>query len=59
MDYVDLHDGANFSELGIDCLMSFVISAKSREELSVVVSGSLFLEYLIVGALRIWTMYIL
>lgn len=52
LDAVDFDDGASFSELGIDSLMSLVISEKFREELGVAVSGSLFLEYPTIGDLR-------
>ncbi|KAF4206983.1 hypothetical protein CNMCM8927_004078 [Aspergillus lentulus] len=41
----DLKDSASFSSLGIDSLMSLVISEKFREALGVTVTGSLFLEY--------------
>ncbi|KAK8091576.1 hypothetical protein PG997_001937 [Apiospora hydei] len=54
IDYADLNDEASFAELGIDSLMSLVISEKFREELNVVVSGSLFLEYPTIGDLRGW-----
>jgi hypothetical protein len=43
----DLHDEASFAELGVDSLMSLVISEKFREDLGIIVSGSLFLEYLL------------
>ncbi|KAK8022725.1 polyketide synthase [Apiospora rasikravindrae] len=54
IDYADLNDEASFAELGIDSLMSLVISEKFREELNVIVSGSLFLEYPTIGDLRGW-----
>lgn len=54
LDQSDLQDEASFAELGIDSLMSLVISEKFREELGVVVSGSLFLEYPTIGDLRSW-----
>ncbi|KAL9099858.1 MAG: hypothetical protein Q9163_004694, partial [Psora crenata] len=41
----DMTDDATFANLGIDSLMSLVIAEKFREELGVVVGGSLFLEY--------------
>jgi monodictyphenone polyketide synthase len=50
----DLKDGASFSSLGIDSLMSLVISEKFREALGVTVTGSLFLEYPTVGDLKSW-----
>lgn len=51
---VDLRDAISFAELGGDSLMNLVIKEKSRGELDVVVSGSLFLEYPTVGDLRSW-----
>lgn len=36
--------------------MSLVIAEKLREQLSITVSGSLFLEYPTVGDLRAWLM---
>ncbi|KAK8064116.1 ketoacyl-synt-domain-containing protein [Apiospora saccharicola] len=54
LDAADLGDGASFAELGVDSLMSLVISEKFREELGVAVSGSLFLEYPTIGDLRNW-----
>ena len=54
LDLADLTDGASFSELGIDSLMSLVIAEKFREQLGVVVNGSLFLEYPTIGDLRSW-----
>jgi monodictyphenone polyketide synthase len=50
----DLKDSASFSSLGIDSLMSLVISEKFREALGVTVTGSLFLEYPTVGDLKSW-----
>ncbi|KAI1421559.1 putative polyketide synthase [Xylaria sp. FL1777] len=54
LDLADLTDDASFANLGIDSLMSLVIAEKFREELGVVVSGSLFLEYPNIGDLRAW-----
>ena len=54
LDLADLTDGASFAELGIDSLMSLVIAEKFREQLGVVVNGSLFLEYPTIGDLRSW-----
>ncbi|KAK4208426.1 hypothetical protein QBC37DRAFT_379096 [Rhypophila decipiens] len=54
LDISDLTDDASFANLGIDSLMSLVIAEKFREELGVVVSGSLFLEYPTIGDLRAW-----
>jgi monodictyphenone polyketide synthase len=50
----DLTDDASFANLGVDSLMSLVISEKFREELGVTVTGSLFLEYPTIGDLRSW-----
>jgi monodictyphenone polyketide synthase len=54
MEEKDILDETSFAELGVDSLMSLVISEKFREELGVVVSGSLFLEYPTIGDLRSW-----
>lgn len=54
LDLSDLTDDASFANLGIDSLMSLVIAEKFREQLGVVVSGSLFLEYPTIGDLRAW-----
>ena len=54
LDLADLHDASTFTEQGVDSLMSLVIAEKFREELDVIVSGSLFLEYPTVGDLRSW-----
>jgi iterative type I PKS product template protein len=54
LDLADLNDEADFASLGIDSLMSLVIAEKFREQLGVVVSGSLFLEYPTIGDLRSW-----
>ncbi|KAI0434440.1 putative polyketide synthase [Xylaria sp. FL1042] len=54
LDIADLADDASFANLGIDSLMSLVIAEKFREQLGVVVSGSLFLEYPNIGDLRAW-----
>lgn len=54
MEEKDIPDETSFAELGVDSLMSLVISEKFREELGVVVSGSLFLEYPTIGDLRSW-----
>lgn len=54
LELSDLQDAASFAELGVDSLMSLVIAEKFREELDVIVSGSLFLEYPTVGDLRSW-----
>ena len=54
LDLADLTDNASFTELGIDSLMSLVIAEKFRDQLGVVVNGSLFLEYPTIGDLRSW-----
>ena len=54
LELSDLHDATSFAEIGVDSLMSLVISEKFREELDVIVSGKLFLEYPTVGYLRSW-----
>ena len=54
LELADLHDEATFANLGIDSLMSLVISEKFREELGITVGGSLFLEYPTMGDLRSW-----
>ncbi|KAJ5655746.1 type I iterative polyketide synthase [Penicillium longicatenatum] len=54
LDASDMEDGARFSDLGIDSLMSLVISENFRTELDVKVSGSLFLDYETIGDLREW-----
>ncbi|KAE9364958.1 putative polyketide synthase [Stipitochalara longipes BDJ] len=54
LDLSDLTDDASFANLGVDSLMSLVIAEKFREQLGVVVGGSLFLEYPTIGDLRSW-----
>ncbi|KAK8050737.1 Type I Polyketide synthases (Type I PKS) [Apiospora phragmitis] len=54
LELSELVDDASFANLGIDSLMSLVIAEKFREQLGVVVSGSLFLEYPSIGDLRGW-----
>ncbi|KAJ8125824.1 hypothetical protein O1611_g7816 [Lasiodiplodia mahajangana] len=54
MEESNIPDETSFGELGVDSLMSLVISEKFREELGVEVSGSLFLEYPTIGDLRSW-----
>jgi monodictyphenone polyketide synthase len=50
----DLDDDAGFEALGIDSLMSLVISERLRKELNVKVGGSIFLDYPTIGDLRMW-----
>lgn len=54
LELSDLHDDASIAELGIDSLMSLVISEKFRTELNVKVGNSLFLDYPTIGDLRKW-----
>ncbi|KAH8711843.1 putative polyketide synthase [Phaeosphaeriaceae sp. PMI808] len=54
LELEDLVDDADFANLGVDSLMSLVISEKLRTELNVTVSGSLFLDYPTIGELRMW-----
>ena len=54
LDPTDLTDDASFSALGIDSLMSLVIAEKFREQLDIVVTGSLFLDFVTIGDLRNW-----
>ncbi|OJJ77432.1 hypothetical protein ASPBRDRAFT_70836 [Aspergillus brasiliensis CBS 101740] len=54
LELSDLTDDAQFANLGVDSLMSLVISEKFRDELGITVSGSMFLEYPTVGDLRAW-----
>jgi monodictyphenone polyketide synthase len=54
LELSDLEDEAEFANLGIDSLMSLVISEKLKSELDVKVGGSLFLDYPTIGDLRVW-----
>ena len=54
LDVAVLEDSAEFSNLGIDSLMSLVLTEKLRGELDVKVNGSLFLDYPTIGDLRTW-----
>ena len=54
LDLTDLTDDASVAGLGVDSLMSLVIAEKFREQLGVVVSGSLFLEFPTIRDLRSW-----
>ena len=54
LDLSELTDDASVAGLGVDSLMSLVIAEKFREQLGVVVSGSLFLEFSTIGELRSW-----
>lgn len=50
----DLNDDDSFADLGVDSLMSLVITEKLRTDLGVQVGGSLFLDYPTIGAMRVW-----
>lgn len=54
LDVADLEDDAEFSSLGVDSLMSLVISEKFRTELDVKVGGSLFIDFPTIGDLKQW-----
>lgn len=54
LDPEDLHDDASFADLGVDSLMSLVISEKLRTQIGVKVGGSLFLDYPTIGEMRTW-----
>lgn len=54
LDLEDLNDDASVAGLGIDSLMSLVIAEKFREQLGIVVSGSLFVEFPLIKDLRTW-----
>lgn len=54
IDIAELTDDAEFANLGIDSLMSLVLSEKFQKELNVKVNGSLFLDYPTIGDLREW-----
>ncbi len=52
LDITELKDDAGFADLGVDSLMSLVITEKFKTTLDVVVGGSLFLDYPSIGDLR-------
>lgn len=54
LDASELKDDADFADLGVDSLMSLVITEKFKTTLDVVVGGSLFLDYPSIGDLRGW-----
>lgn len=54
LDVGDLEDYADFASLGVDSLMSLVISEKFSSKLGVKVGGSLFLDYPTIGDLKNW-----
>lgn len=50
----DLRDESTFVELGVDSLMSLVLSEKFRTELDLEVKSSIFLECSDIGSLKTW-----
>ena len=50
----DLDDDATFAQLGVDSLMSLVLSEKFRAELGFDVKSSLFIECPTIGELKAW-----
>lgn len=54
LELADFDDEASFADLGVDSLMSLVIAEKFRQELGVIIGGSLFLDYPTIGDLRSW-----
>lgn len=54
LDVSDLADEATFVELGVDSLTSLVLAEKFKQELSIEVKSSLFLECLNVRDLKGW-----
>lgn len=54
LDISELSSDATFVQLGIDSLMSLVLSEKFRTELSIEVKSSLFLECPTIGDMKTW-----
>ncbi|KAH6884202.1 beta-ketoacyl synthase domain-containing protein [Thelonectria olida] len=54
LDMSSLTDEASFVELGVDSLMSLVLSEKFRSELQLEIRSSLFLECANIAALKEW-----
>jgi asperthecin polyketide synthase len=54
LDIGDLTADASFVQLGIDSLMSLVLSEKFRAELGIEVKSSLFLECPTIGDMTSW-----
>ncbi|KAJ5737573.1 polyketide synthase [Penicillium malachiteum] len=54
LDISELTDGASFVELGVDSLMSLVLSEKFRQELNLEVKSSIFIECPNIGELKAW-----
>lgn len=55
LDVSNLEDAAEFANIGIDSLMSLVLTEKLRSNLNVKVNGSLFLDYPVSAQLDIQT----
>ncbi|KKY14863.1 putative polyketide synthase [Phaeomoniella chlamydospora] len=54
LDPTEFHDEASFVELGVDSLMSLVLSEKFRAELQLEINSSLFIECPNIGELKAW-----
>jgi monodictyphenone polyketide synthase len=54
LDPADMQDDTPFAALGIDSLMSLVISEKFRTERDIKVRRSIFLDYPTSGDLKVW-----
>ncbi len=54
LDVDDFSDESTFVELGVDSLMSLVLSEKFRNELDLEIKSSLFLECTTIGDLKTW-----
>lgn len=54
LEMSDLEDDVSFATLGVDSLMSLVISEKFRSDLDIKVGGSMFLDYPTIGDLKAW-----
>ncbi|RMZ74762.1 hypothetical protein DV737_g5762, partial [Chaetothyriales sp. CBS 132003] len=54
LELSDLADNASFTDLGIDSLMSLVLSEKFHSELDIKVGGTLFMDYPTIGDLKVW-----
>lgn len=54
LDMSDLTPDATFAQLGVDSLMSLVLSEKFRGELGIEVKSSLFLECPTIGDMKAW-----
>jgi asperthecin polyketide synthase len=54
LDVSELVDSATFVELGVDSLMSLVLSEKFKAELGIEVKSSVFIECPNIGELKAW-----